>query len=628
MRHFFLSFLLILVIGFSAVAAEPEYPVKVIDGVPYYEYTVKAGDGLYSISRQFGIKQSDLFEANQGLTVDIKAGQLLYIPIPQKDDKNADVVTVSEDKVHVVEPKQTLYGISHMYGISIDSIVGLNPWATKGIRVGDSLVVARVVVERKSLAKPDMPKTNDMVAPDSKENQIETVAQQQMADTIQRSDFHVVQRKETLYAISRKYSMPIHQILDLNPGAARNLRAGDTLYFTKNPIKTEVSVTIEHEESNLQIIKETAPHDSLVADTTITLPVLPDSTLNIVYLLPFHTDQTTVHKSTLRFVEFYRGALVALQKVKADGISANVYTFDTGRTRADVETLLSKPELANADVIIGPAYSDQLEPVLNFSKKHNIPTIVPFSSKVPEKLFFPGLIQFNPSSTHFYNQVIAAFAAEPNRKYVIGRFQSVSESDKYTADELRKTLIASGVDVIDTVLNFETLRYVVNAVAEHPTTLLMASSAPADVNLMLDSLAAYQRQNIKVWGFEEWSNLTNKYSNTVYASIFNPQESEAYSNAYSSLFGSHAVLSAPRYDLLGYDLTILATKSIIRISPTSIAFQQVEQSEFLQSAPLMIMMQNRYLNNRIYVFHWDGVMLEQTDYIALPKSLATPTTNE
>lgn len=666
MKKILLSIAFVLCVGYISVAGT-EYPVRKVGEKHYYEYTVKAGDGLYGVARSFGLKPKDLIEVNPELTDAIRPGQIILVPVPA--DKVAELMreekqpqeTAEEQplgnacKIHVVQPKQTLYGISRIYDMKVDSLVALNPFAVHGIRPGDTLLIAKAVAPVMQDAVPVEPAPGQEVA--LQESKSQPDVRQPSAGRQSHPAYHIVRPKETLYAISRQYSMPIHEIIALNPSADRGLRAGDTLMLdtaayrraqVPQPVRPEYPAQTEQQVKSVQPVGPVQPIQPAKADTVLTQPVaesseeehpaavdngqtllqpaVPDA-LTIVYLLPFQTDQASVHKSTLRFVEFYRGALVALDKAKESGVSANVYTFDTGRTRSDIDSVLARPEVASADVIVGPAYSDQLEPVLKFARERNIAVVVPFSAKIPEHLYYPGLIQFNPSVEHINSQSVAAIASDRSRRYVIGRFSSVSARDKALADELKSALQSDNLQVIDTALTYESLRYIVESVGNQPATLLMASSAPADVNLMLDSLAAYQRHNIRVWGFEEWTTLVNKYPNTVYTSLFYAKESADYTGRYNEMFGAHVMMTEPRYDLIGYDLTVLVTRSL-NISDGTYMFDAIPNTEYMQSAPLMIMDANRYVNNRLSVFHWDGNTTHHREFVNLPKSLTEPVANE
>ena len=57
-------------------------PIDTIDGKPYYLYTVEKGIGLYRVSKNFGVPQEEILEANPSLqTNGLVFGSTILIPI-------------------------------------------------------------------------------------------------------------------------------------------------------------------------------------------------------------------------------------------------------------------------------------------------------------------------------------------------------------------------------------------------------------------------------------------------------------------------------------------------------------------------------------------------------------------
>ena len=68
MKHFTIIITsILLALSIHINAQELNYPKVTIEGKTYYEYTVVAGDGLYSISRRFGISPKELNASNSSL---------------------------------------------------------------------------------------------------------------------------------------------------------------------------------------------------------------------------------------------------------------------------------------------------------------------------------------------------------------------------------------------------------------------------------------------------------------------------------------------------------------------------------------------------------------------------------
>lgn len=85
-------------------------------------HNVKAGETIYSISTKYGIDANDLMKANPGLTAQtLKAGKDIIIP-------SEDYFKQSGCKeMHKVKRKETLWGIAHDYGITVDELAKANP---------------------------------------------------------------------------------------------------------------------------------------------------------------------------------------------------------------------------------------------------------------------------------------------------------------------------------------------------------------------------------------------------------------------------------------------------------------------------------------------------------------------
>lgn len=93
-------------------------------------HVVTAGETLYSISKNYGLTVTDILNANPGLTDMIMAGQTIKIPA---DSSNPEIKKLSPCKqTHIVQKKETIYGISHLYNITEDELIVANPFLSNG----------------------------------------------------------------------------------------------------------------------------------------------------------------------------------------------------------------------------------------------------------------------------------------------------------------------------------------------------------------------------------------------------------------------------------------------------------------------------------------------------------------
>ena len=117
--------ILILVFGgmtLGVCAQSTPCPIDTIDGRPYYLYTVEKGIGLYRVSKNFGVPQEKILEANPSLQASgLVFGATILIPIigdePVVEKKEVKKLTfrkierVAKDTVMVLK-EDTLDGNS------------------------------------------------------------------------------------------------------------------------------------------------------------------------------------------------------------------------------------------------------------------------------------------------------------------------------------------------------------------------------------------------------------------------------------------------------------------------------------------------------------------------------------
>ena len=146
-------------------------------------------------------------------------------------------------------------------------------------------------------------------------------------------------------------------------------------------------------------------------------------------------------------------------------------------------------------------------------------------------------------------------------------------------------------------------------ISSDTTILVLGSSKINDVAGILDSLNHYQLPNLQIWGFEEWGiNIIKKYPQTLYYSLFFPNETEQYKSNYKNWFGTRKQTVGVKYDLLGYDLTLLALKGIK--TENSTLNIDTKNLHFLQSTPKLEFIDNRWLNMNYYLLFWNNITIK------------------
>ena len=100
-------------------------------------YVVKKGDSLLGIAKRFGVEAKVLIEINQ-LEEDpvLKAGQKLYIPLPQED------VDAIDNATYIVKKGDTLSGIAKHFHVKVSDLTKYNKVRKKSvIHIGQVLIL-------------------------------------------------------------------------------------------------------------------------------------------------------------------------------------------------------------------------------------------------------------------------------------------------------------------------------------------------------------------------------------------------------------------------------------------------------------------------------------------------------
>jgi LysM repeat protein len=117
------------------------------------QYTVKAGDTLYEISKSFGVSIEKLKKANGLEGNAIKPKQVLSIPTQRERQKGETAKKVSDQTVkrpssqtesYVVQRGDNLYSISKRVGLPVEEIKKMNQLHSSALKMGQWLILPKL----------------------------------------------------------------------------------------------------------------------------------------------------------------------------------------------------------------------------------------------------------------------------------------------------------------------------------------------------------------------------------------------------------------------------------------------------------------------------------------------------
>lgn len=362
----------------------------VIGGEYFYVHTVQPGETLFSLSRKYDVSQNDI-KKNNPQVVDglLRSGEAVKIPAPAPEPlpRNIRNRTSSNRKVevHTVNPGETIYSIARRYEVSIDNLIesnaGLDPTR---ISIGQRIMIPRGVIGTSTPREIEAEFTQY------------TEALSEVADGW---GYHLVERGQTLYSLTRQLGIPEDTLRKYNPTElAGGLKAGSVLRY---PAATEAT---SPQGSTETIV---LPETGITYENQDAKAFSTSETLHVALLMPFTTNGREEETS----LNYYNGTLLALQDLKASGVSVRLSVFDTKRSAQEVRRILRSDEMNDVDLIIGPRTDEAFEEASRFAYRQRIPIVSPQWQIDTEN---PFAYQVRPGSEFQYDKLKPFLTPEHN----------------------------------------------------------------------------------------------------------------------------------------------------------------------------------------------------------------------
>ena len=362
----------------------------------YFLHTIARGESLTSIAATYNISVGDIVHLNPGSDKVIRAGEKLRIPQAQNGEG---------PRFHTIQQGETLYRLTQTYGVSAQAICRANPGlSADNFRSGQVIVIPAADKEALAPAQPRPEK------------------QQPAADTRQSyRDIHKVKRRETIYSICREYGITEEELIAANPELkTEKLKRGKYLripYHATTPVVPEATPVTTVVPDDKDLFESARPGSER------------KERLRVAVMLPFMLDGANQGEQ-MRMVEYYQGFLMAVNELKKNGTSFDIYAYDTRNDAATVRRILAKSELKDMDLIIGPGHSTHIPAISDFAKTNRIRLVVPFTSKCDEVFNNPYLYQVNTPQSYLYSEVYEHFIRKFRGENIIFVNAGDGETDK------------------------------------------------------------------------------------------------------------------------------------------------------------------------------------------------------
>jgi len=500
--------------------------------------------------------------------------------------------------MHTVEKGQTLYAICKLYKCDINEVVAANPGSDTSIKDGQILKIP---------------------ADKSKINDSKVVSQNNEAFLS-----HTVEKKETLYAISKKYDVDINLIIAANPGCDKGLSKGQELRI---PIKKSTAVETTAKPGDFEYPKHTVIAgetlyaisrsynvsvdaikmvnpglgDSLKEGQVILIPsrALPNNhsvekpnetpkeskplpivgggkkpEYNISLMLPFYSgvaDSLLDEKDRMYrdvAMNLYRGMQMAADSLKAMGFNADIYVNDVTDAASSAKRALDKSETKKADIIFGPVYKEAIASVKTFSETSGSHIVIPVPQSNKTLLSCQNISKACPSDASQW-EYMGRYVAQRHANDNVILINSIDVDDVKQVQVFSESYFATKGDSVKTVRSSSGSISALSGLLSKTkkNIIVMPTNEKKLINAMFDLIKA---SDAIVYGYDEWETMEgisadnrNKFKIHFPKAIFidyAAQSDQQWIETYRRKFKSEPT----DFSALGYDMMLFYGQGLMK----------------------------------------------------------------
>lgn len=569
------------------------------EGQTFYEYKVKPGEGLYGIARAFSVSQDVIIQHNPDAKIGLKSGQTLYIPAAKTGvatDNSSAPETSENTKItfqqpinqnhtflHTVARGETLFSISQMYRTSVNEIIRYNTGLTEKIEEGQTIVIPQTrsvsagepnyryhtIAPKETLysvSRTYSLKPEDLIAANQglsvETFRIGTIIRVPIYESGQnftpyreqtKNIIHKVQKKETLSSIARKYKVDVEDIKKNNPILSAGLRVDMELMIPQEVKGLDENFAANEARANTLLRQNNEMKNVNVIKIGLLLPFLEKG-----------------DNQNLRLQEYYEGFLIAVERLKNQGANIELYVFDIG-TKSDtrkLESLLGTMEMQDLHLLIGGLSEEQIKILADFAQKHKVKYVIPFSSKNELVQRNGYIFQVNAPQSYLYSKASDAFMGNfRNENVVIVNADSKNDKSDFITilkNDLRKNRNASKELSLTNNLSTEILPLLQN---NKGNIIVPSTGDSGSIRQMIEALDKVRQNHpeyvIRLFGYPEWqtysasiSHSFHKYGAYFYSAFYADEgnaDTKLFVDDFKKWYKRDLINTYPKYGMLGYD---------------------------------------------------------------------------
>ncbi|WP_228438424.1 LysM peptidoglycan-binding domain-containing protein [Chryseobacterium pennae] len=463
-------------------------------------HTVVQGDNPYNIAKKYGMTVDELLKLNPkhkdgklaiGDVLAVKTEKAVTSVAPKTavPEKVGTIAGTSVGKI-ILQPKQTIYGITKQYRISETDLRKLNPELDSNMKIGDEITLPLASIKKYGGDQPTVTATKPVEAPVEK-----TVTATPTTPAVE-GESYVIQAKDNYYRITKQFGISQQDLYTLNPGLEeKGLKPGETIKIKRSntePVAETTNPKTKMDSGNEK--SSTASSNVVVSDDYVTYTVQQGDTvfsivnkfgvsidelialnpdlskglksgmvlkikkqdpvyvkksgdaLSVVMMLPFgySTNETQYRGMAL---DFLTGAKLAIERNARGGQKLDIKIVDSGN-EASFKNSLTQINPENTDLIIGPFFKSNVIDVLDFTKNQKIPVVAPFAN-TPELYNYNNLIIVETNNQTYADKIVEEVKAVYSDQKIYVVADGKKENANYIKSGLEKAVKNPNIVIVN-----------------------------------------------------------------------------------------------------------------------------------------------------------------------------------
>lgn len=475
----------------------------------------------------------------------------VFSPLQVKGQKK-----VEKTVKYTVQPGETILGIAHRHGTTLDHLLSLNPGVQPDyVQAGQVVIVPYVpggaepaptpaqraaaarATEKNVVVKKQPAAGNAAIMPNavSKVSYAEVGQQPQPVKVTYKE--YKAKKKETAYGIAKANNITVDELIEANPEMKQEgykLKKGSVLRIPVKPI--------------------------------VKKPTFKGlNTIRLAVILPLVGNGVEFDRS----VEFYRGLLMGVEELKQAGVNVVVSVYNEPAPDVSIASQMLQVVGQNPDVIVGPLYPTHFTDVTAVSAK-KVKVVVPFSSKVPQVDYRPEVYVLNTPAVYENALALDLFMTNFKKQTHVILLHGQAGNKRSFSEELQRRLSSAGYDIVSLPTSASTQQMTAALLGKKQGEYIIVpdDASEATMKQMLTKTADLQHAlsgaQISLLGYESWLpyaegsmreqiHAANTYILTPNYYYPYTTASKAFYDKYRKWFKADFVSSKPRMAPLGYD---------------------------------------------------------------------------